>query len=538
MDPAGSETPGMSIRSLRGNREISPLTICQCRRWPAPGRRGVIAGDVRRGEVGLAHSSGEAGEQPERSGVSGAKERGQGECGTATHAPDTEPGKHVTEAVTRAGSCEAAEERTVYSIVPPADSRRLEAAFLSLSRKAAAGVDGIRWMDYAGNMKNNITDLHRRLHQGSYRAQPGRRHYIPKADGKQRPLGIASLEDKIVQYALVKILNAVYENDFMGFSYGFRPGRSQHDALDALATGLVRTNVNWVLDADISQFFDRVSHEWLIRFTEHRIGDRRVIRLIRKWLTAGTSEEGQWRATEEGTPQGAVISPLLANIYLHYVFDLWAHQWRRRYATGNVVMVRYADDIVIGFDKRYDARRFRIAMQRRLREFGLTVHPEKTRLMEFGRFAAENRAIRGKGKPETFNFLGFTHISGKDRNGRFMLIRKTRRDRMTATLKAIKDGLRRRWHYSIPEQGKWLRRVVQGYLNYHSVPGNFPTMQKFRTHVTNLWRRALRRRSQKDDTTWTKANKLAAAWLPRVRVLHPWPVERFTARHPRQEPGA
>ncbi|HBX1705539.1 TPA: group II intron reverse transcriptase/maturase, partial [Klebsiella pneumoniae subsp. pneumoniae] len=332
----------------------------------------------------------------------------------------------------------------------------LEAAFLSLSRKAAAGVDGIRWMDYAGNMKNNITDLHRRLHQGSYRAQPGRRHYIPKADGKQRPLGIASLEDKIVQYALVKILNAVYENDFMGFSYGFRPGRSQHDALDALATGLVRTNVNWVLDADISQFFDRVSHEWLIRFTEHRIGDRRVIRLIRKWLTAGTSEEGQWRATEEGTPQGAVISPLLANIYLHYVFDLWAHQWRRRYATGNVVMVRYADDIVIGFDKRYDARRFRIAMQRRLREFGLTVHPEKTRLMEFGRFAAENRAIRGKGKPETFNFLGFTHISGKDRNGRFMLIRKTRRDRMTATLKAIKDGLRRRWHYSIPEQGKWL----------------------------------------------------------------------------------
>ncbi|VCX50487.1 Group II intron-encoded protein LtrA [Klebsiella pneumoniae] len=270
--------------STREPGDLPPLTICQCRRWPAPGRRGVIAGDVRRGEVGLAHSSGEAGEQPERSGVSGAKERGQGNA-EQPHAPDTEPGKHVTEAVTRAGSCEAAEERTVYSIVPPADSRSTGSRILSLSRKAAAGVDGIRWMDYAGNMKNNITDLHRRLHQGSYRAQPGRRHYIPKADGKQRPLGIASLEDKIVQYALVKILNAVYENDFMGFSYGFRPGRSQHDALDALATGLVRTNVNWVLDADISQFFDRVSHEWLIRFTEHRIGDRRVIRLIRKWLS-------------------------------------------------------------------------------------------------------------------------------------------------------------------------------------------------------------------------------------------------------------
>ncbi len=282
---------------------------------------------------------------------------------------------------------------------------------------------------------------------------------------------------------------------------------------------------------------DRVSHEWLIRFTEHRIGDRRVIRSATR-TTAGTLEEGQWRATEEGTPQGAVISPLLANIYLHYVFDLWAHQWRRRYATGNVVMVRYADDIVIGFDKRYDARRFRIAMQRRLREFGLTVHPEKTRLISPVSSLPKTVPSGEKANQKRSTSSGSRTSAGKYCNGRFMLIRKTRRDRMTATLKAIKDGLRRRWHYSIPEQGKWLRRVVQGYLNYHSVPGNFPTMQKFRTHVTNLWRRALRRRSQKDDTTWTKANKLAAAWLPRVRVLHPWPVERFTARHPRQEPGA
>ncbi|MCS6040297.1 group II intron reverse transcriptase/maturase [Klebsiella pneumoniae subsp. pneumoniae] len=337
-------------------------------------------------------------------------------------------------------------------------------------------------MDYAGNMKNNITDLHRRLHQGSYRAQPGRRHYIPKADGKQRPLGIASLEDKIVQYALVKILNAVYENDFMGFSYGFRPGRSQHDALDALATGLVRTNVNWVLDADISQFFDRVSHEWLIRFTEHRIGDRSVIRLIRKWLTAGTLEEGQWRATEEGTPQGAVISPLLANIYLHYVFDLWAHQWRRRYATGNVVMVRYADDIVIGFDKRYDARRFRIAMQRRLREF--RTHGSPGENPSDGVRPLRCRKPCHQGKRQTRNVqLPRVHAHQRERSQR-QVHADTKRPagiRMTATLKAIKDGLRRRWHYSIPEQGKWLRRVVQGYLNYHSVPGNFPTMQKFRT---------------------------------------------------------
>ncbi|MBH3284039.1 group II intron reverse transcriptase/maturase [Serratia marcescens] len=414
----------------------------------------------------------------------------------------------------------------------------LETAFFWLKKKAAVGADGVSWDDYAQNLGPNIIDLHDRLHRGSYRVQPSRRQYIPKTDGKQRPLGIASLEDKVVQRALVEILNAVYETDFMGFSYGFRPGRSQHDALDALATGLVRTNVSWVLDADISQFFDKVSHDWLIKFIEHRIGDQRVIKLIRKWLKAGTIEDGVLQTSDEGTPQGAVISPLLANIYLHYVFDLWVQQWRKRHATGNVIVVRYADDIVMGFDKKNDAQRFRIAMQRRLKEFCLTVHPRKTRLIEFGRFAAENRNKRGKGKPETFNFLGFTHICGRDRGGRFMLMRKTRRDRLKATLKEIKIGLRKRWHNPIPEQGKWLRRVVQGYLNYHSVPGNFPTMRMFRVHVVDLWRRALRRRSQKDDTTWTKANRLAAYWLPKARVLHPWPVERFTAKHPRQEPGA
>jgi len=414
----------------------------------------------------------------------------------------------------------------------------LETAFFWLKKKAAAGVDGVTWHDYEQDLGRNLNDLHGRLHRQAYRALPSRRRYIPKPDGKLRPLGIAALEDKIVQRALVEVLNAVYETDFLGFSYGFRPKRGQHDALDALAVGIARTSVSWILDADISRFFDTVSHEWLIKFVEHRIGDQRVIRLIRKWLKAGAMEDGVIEPTVEGTPQGAVISPLLANIYLHYVFDLWANQWRKRHAEGNVVIVRYADDIVIGFDKEHDAKRFKRAMQARLEEFGLSVHPEKTRLIEFGRFAAVNRAKRGLGKPETFNFLGFTHISGRARDGKFMLRRKTRCDRFRATLRAIKEELRHRWHHSIPEQGKWLRKVVQGYFNYHSVPTNNESMQVFRFRVTDLWRRALRRRSQKDDTTWVKINRLAEHWLPPARVLHPWPAQRFAARYPRQEPGA
>ncbi|WP_413187268.1 group II intron reverse transcriptase/maturase [Paraburkholderia sacchari] len=416
------------------------------------------------------------------------------------------------------------------------DMDLLATAFFWLKRRAAAGVDGVRWHDYEQDLERNLEDLHGRIHRQAYRALPSRRRYIPKADGKQRPLGIAALEDKIVQRALVAVLNAVYETEFLGFSYGFRPGRGQHDALDALATGIARTSVNWILDADISRFFDTVDHEWLIRFVEHRIGDQRVIRLIRKWLKAGAMEDGVIESTDEGTPQGSVISPLLANIYLHYVFDLWANRWRKRHAEGNVVIVRYADDVVIGFDKPHDAKRFRRAMQQRLEQFGLSVHPEKTRLIEFGRFAARNRASRGLGKPETFNFLGFTHISGRARDGKFM--RKTRSDRLRATLKRVKEELRRRWHQSIPEQGEWLRRVVQGCFNYHAVPTNYPAMRAFRAHVIDLWRRALRRRSQQDDTTWAKVLRLAKRWIPKARALHPWPVVRFDATHPRQEPGA
>lgn len=409
----------------------------------------------------------------------------------------------------------------------------LQTAYFWLKRNAAAGVDGVTWKEYERNWEINLRDLHGRLHRQAYRALPTRRRHIPKPDGRMRPLGIASLEDKIVQRAVAEVLNAIYEVDFLGFSYGFRPKRSQHDALDALATGITRTRVNWILDADISRFFDTVSHEWLIKFLKHRIGDTRIIRLISKWLKAGTTEDGNLVPTEEGTPQGAVISPLLANIYLHYVFDLWAHQWRKRHALGHVMIVRYADDIVVGFEKPDDAKRFQRAMQERMAQFALLLHPEKTRLIEFGRFAAENRAKRGLGKPPTFNFLGFTHICDLARNGRFQLRRKTRRDRMRATLREIKQELRRKQHHSIPEQGRWLRRVVQGYLNYHAVPNNGRSLRAFHHHVVDLWRRSLRRRSQKDRTIWTTMARLAKDWLPMPRVLHPWPEVRFAAKHPR-----
>jgi group II intron reverse transcriptase/maturase len=367
---------------------------------------------------------------------------------------------------------------------------------------------------------------------------PSKRKYIEKADGRQRPLGIAALEDKIVQRALVDVLNAIYEEDFLGFSYGFRPGRSQHDCLDALAAGICRMKVNWILDADIRSFFDSVSHQWLNRFLKHRIGDPRVIRLIGKWLKAGVMEDGVVKPTEVGTPQGAVASPLLANIYLHYVFDLWANRWRKHHAQGHVIIVRYADDIVVGFEHEAEAKRFLMDLRQRMEQFALSLHPEKTRLIEFGRLAAKNRARRGLGKPETFNFLGFTHISGRSRKGGFQLKRKSRRDRLRAKLREIKEALRRRMHDSIPEQGKWLAQVVRGYFNYHAVPTNASSLSAFRYHVTDLWRRSLKRRSQKDRTTWARITRLAEDYLPAARILHPWPDTRFAVNHPRWEPSA
>lgn len=414
----------------------------------------------------------------------------------------------------------------------------LRAAFFKLKRDAAPGVDGVTWESYEADLEVRLRDLHSRVHSGTYRALPSRRRYIPKADGRQRPLAITALEDKIVQRAVTMVLNAVYEADFLGFSYGFRPKRSQHDALDALVVGITGKKVNYILDADIRSFFDTVDHTWLIRFLEHRIGDARVIRLIQKWLKAGILDDEIVVASDVGTGQGSVISPLLANIYLHYAFDLWAERWRRLEAKGDMIIVRYADDIVLGFQHEADARRFHDAMTERLQRFSLELHPVKTRLIEFGRFASRQRAERGLGKPETFNFLGFTFICGKSRRGKFLLHRKTRRDRLQAKLSEIRDEMKRRMHHSIPEQGQWLRQVMMGYFAYYAVPTNARALNRFRNRVIDLWRRALRRRSQKDRTTWGRMARLVSDILPRVRILHPWPSDRFFGKYPRWEPSA
>jgi group II intron reverse transcriptase/maturase len=406
-------------------------------------------------------------------------------------------------------------------------------SFFALKRDAAPGVDGLTWKEYEADLERNLTDLHSRVQRGAYRALPSRRTYIPKADGRQRPLAVAALEDKIVQKATAAVLNCVYEEQFLGFSYGFRPKRGQHDALDALVVGITDRRVNFIFDADVASFFDSVSKDWLVRFVEHRIGDKRIIRLIRKWLKAGVLEEGVVTNSETGTGQGSVISPLLANIYMHYVFDLWAHRWRRREARGDVVIVRYADDFVVGFEFESDARRFWDALRARLEEFALTLHPDKTRLIEFGRHAADRRARAGLGKPETFTFLGFVFYCGKSRQGKFLVHRKSRRDRMRVKLAEIKKELRERMHQPIPEQGRWLRQVVRGYFAYHAVPTNRATVAAFHRYVTRLWHRTLRRRSQKDRFTWERMARLAGDWLPQPRNFHPWPNVRFAVKHSR-----
>jgi RNA-directed DNA polymerase len=404
----------------------------------------------------------------------------------------------------------------------------LRAAYLSLKREAAAGVDGETWRHYGERLEENLRDLADRVKRGAYRAKPVRRVYIPKADGRQRPLGVTALEDKVVQRATVEVLNTIYETDFLGFSYGFRPGRSQHHALDALYAGLLTKRVNWVLDLDIRGFFDSIDHGWLVKFVEHRIADRRVVRLIQKWLNAGVLEDGKRMRMEEGTPQGSSISPLLANVYLHYAFDLWVRAWRRKHASGDIIVVRFADDIVLGFQYKSDAERFWKELAERFRKFRLELHPDKTRLLEFGPYAVDQRKGRGQAKPETFNFLGFTHICGKKRsNGRFTVLRQTIRARLQAKLSEVKTQLKRRMHDPVPEVGKWLRSVVEGHNRYYGVPMNSPALRLFRFHVVRLWHRALSRRSQNGRVRWDRMWRLVNRWLPPPRIHHPYPLRRL-----------
>ena len=411
----------------------------------------------------------------------------------------------------------------------------LRVSYQGLNPAAVPGVDEVTWTEYGRGLEVHLKDLHERVQSGTYRAQPSKRIYLAKPDGRLRPIGIAALEDKIVQQALRTVLEQIYEEDFLGFSYRFRPGKSQHNALDVLAVGLRQRKVSWVLDADIRGFFDNISHEWMIKFLEHRIADKRVIRLVKKWLRAGISEDGEWSKTTIGTPQGAVISPLLANVFLHYVLDLWINQWRGRYARGDVIVIRYADDFVMGFQYRGEAERCLRAIRGRLQKFGLTLHPEKTRLIEFGRFAASNRQRRGERRPETFNFLGFTHCCGTTRRGAFKIVRITIAKRMGVTLKAIKEKLRKKMHEPIHLQGRWLRRVIQGWLNYYAVPGNSARLGQFCTAVSRIWLKMIRRRSHKARTRWNwkRLQHHIKRWFPKARILHPYPEQRFRPPSPK-----
>lgn len=451
------------------------------------------------------------------------------------HTSPTQSGVGVSQGL--AGVRQAARERKAEkftALLHHLTPALLKDSYYALQRQAAPGVDGMSWSEYERGLDERLAKLHGRVHRGTYQAQPSRRVYIPKADGRQRPLGIAALEDKIVQQAVVTILNRIYEEDFIGFSYGFRPGREPHQALDALTVGFTRRKVNYVLDADIRGFFDSMDHGWTERFIQHRVADRRVLRLIQKWLRAGVSEEGEWSETKVGVPQGAVVSPLLANVYLHYVFDLWVEAWRRKIARGDVSVVRYCDDFVVGFEHRADAEKFLQQLKERLRKFGLELHPDKTRLIEFGRYAESNRKRRGEGKPETFDFLGLTHMCERNRKtGYFTVRRKTAKKRMMAKLKEINQQLRQRRHEPVAETGRWLRAVIQGYFNYHAVPGNMRTLSTFRRRVIQLWRRQLRQRSQKTRLNWERLGRLVRLWIPSQRILHPFPSVRFDARHPR-----
>ncbi len=534
-DPAQSKTLCMRGNSLHGNREVPVSSVAD----GSTDRSGK--GTPRNPDMyGTGKSDG--GIVPGKSPNNGRRpaEAMEGRPPTTgnsvqTATSPTQSGIGVSSGLQRVREVARRDKKVRFTaLLHHVDVALLTQSFYALKSGAAAGSDGVTWQQYEADVYDRVESLHRRIHNGSYRATPARRAYIPKADGRMRPLGIAAVEDKIVQHAAVTVLNQVYEVDFIGFSYGFRPGRSAHDALDALWVGIMDKKVNWVLDADIRGFFDTINHEWLVKFVEHRIADRRIVRLIRQWLTAGVSEDGRWSESKVGTPQGAVASPLLANVYLHYVFDLWVQQWRHRNAKGDVVVVRYADDFVLGFQHRHEAERFLGDLRVRLQKFGLQLHPEKTRLIEFGRFADQNRRRRGEGKPETFDFLGFTHCCGVKRTARtFLVKRKTTTKRMRARLQALRDVLYRGRHRPLQKQAEWLQRVVTGYFRYFAIPGNLPALESFRTQVVRYWLKALRRRSQRHRLNWAVFGPRVHLLLPHPRVLHPHPNERFYAKHPK-----
>lgn len=532
MDPTRSENLCMYGTSMRENREIPSSPFWPITRRAAQGRQ---SRKPEMNEYGKSDSP-IVPANPTNNTTQVAAESGEGRGlakGNTTNLTHSghRAGQGVPSGLDRVREVARKNKEAKFTaLLHHVDLNRLKAAYLAINPKAATGVDKVTWEDYGQDLEANLRNLHQRLHSGSYRASPSRRAYILKADGRKRPLGIATLEDKILQRGVVEVLNAIYEVDFCGFSYGFRPGRSPHDALDALATGISRKKVNWILEADICDFFTKLDHIWLRKFLEHRIADKRVLRLIDKWLNAGVIEDGRWAASGQGAPQGASASPLLANIYLHYVFDRWVRQWRHRYAHGDVVVVRFADDFVCGFEHEADAKQFFADLHSRFAMFNLELHPEKTRLIEFGRYAARRRSARGLGKPETFDFLGFTHICGKTRNGRFWLRRITISKRMRSKLRVVKDQLKLHRHRPIPEQGKWLASVVRGHLAYYAVPGNIDAVSSFRTQVTRYWIKALRHRSQKTSLTWSRMDRLATRWLPPARVLHPYPEQRFDVR--------
>jgi RNA-directed DNA polymerase len=529
-NPARSETSSTCRNSMRENREIPCLPFER----DSEGRAGKV--DDRNPAMhghGKSDNSIVPAKPPNKAGRPAAEVvEGRGltkENASQQNAHRTQSRESVPNALERIRRAAIRNRKQRFSaLFHHVTEDRLRDAFLRIKRNASPGVDGVTWEQYEADLDRNIGDLHSRLQRGAYRVKPSRRVYIPKTDGRKRPLGVASLEDKIVQRAVTEVLNAIYEADFLGFSYGFRPGRRAHIALDALAVGIRFKKISWILDADVRSYFDSINHDWMVRFMEHRIADKRVLRLIKKWLKAGVIEDGEWHTSEEGSPQGASISPLLANIYLHYTLDLWVQQWRGRHARGDVIIVRWADDFVVGFQYEDDASRFKQELRDRLQRFSLELHPEKTRLIRFGRFARRDcERFEGKGKPETFNFLGFTHYCGVNIQGKFLVGRSTQRKRLTAKLHEVKAALRERMHQPVAEQGTWLASVIRGYFGYHAVPGNWQALGAFRTQCARMWYKSLRRRSQKSKLTWDRMKKLAEAWLPPARILHPWPEQRF-----------